>query len=74
VLGALDQVAQRLGNTRAVCRKCYVHPVVLEKFLQGTTLSSVITRRWTSQRGLDREEQALLAMLDAASANVAKVA
>ena len=32
---AIASVAQRLGNTSAVCRKCYVHPAVLECFLQG---------------------------------------
>ena len=26
----LDEVASQLGNTRAICRKCYVHPHVLE--------------------------------------------
>jgi DNA topoisomerase I len=33
VLTALDCVAQRLGNTRAVCRKSYVHPGLLEAYL-----------------------------------------
>ena len=28
VLAAIDQVAESLGNTRAVCRKCYVHPLM----------------------------------------------
>ena len=28
--GLIDEVAQRLGNTRAVCRKCYIHPAVIE--------------------------------------------
>ena len=36
VTAAIDQVAQRLGNTRAVCRKCYVHPAVIEAYLDGT--------------------------------------
>lgn len=36
VAQALDAVARRLGNTRAVCRKCYVHPVVLESYLDGS--------------------------------------
>jgi DNA topoisomerase-1 len=29
---ALDIVARRLGNTRAVCRKYYVHPLILEMY------------------------------------------
>jgi DNA topoisomerase-1 len=36
VARAIDQVARRLGNTRAVCRKCYVHPAVIEAYIDGT--------------------------------------
>ena len=36
VAGAIDEVAQRLGNTRAVCRKCYVHPAVIQAYLDGS--------------------------------------
>jgi DNA topoisomerase-1 len=35
VLEAIDHVAGQLGNTRAVCRKCYVHPAVVELFMSG---------------------------------------
>jgi DNA topoisomerase I len=35
VNAAMDRVAARLGNTRAVCRKSYVHPAVLEAFVRG---------------------------------------
>lgn len=35
VLRAIDAVAERLGNTRAVCRKYYVHPVLLSAYLMG---------------------------------------
>jgi len=33
IVAALEQVAQRLGNTVAVCRKCYVHPAVFEDYV-----------------------------------------
>jgi DNA topoisomerase-1 len=33
---AIHAVAQVLGNTPAVCRKCYIHPAVLESYLDGT--------------------------------------
>ena len=33
---AIDEVAKRLGNTRAVCRKSYVHPAVIDAYLDGT--------------------------------------
>ncbi|MFL5403471.1 MAG: DNA topoisomerase IB [Gemmatimonadales bacterium] len=36
VLRAIDRVAEQLNNTRAVCRKYYVHPVVFETYLAGT--------------------------------------
>ncbi|HEX9728093.1 MAG TPA: hypothetical protein VGA37_06295 [Gemmatimonadales bacterium] len=33
---AIDAVASRLGNTRAVCRKYYVHPVIIDAYLRGS--------------------------------------
>jgi DNA topoisomerase-1 len=33
---AIKQVAKRLGNTPAVCRKCYIHPAVLDGYLDGS--------------------------------------
>jgi DNA topoisomerase-1 len=36
VLRAIDRVAEQLNNTRAVCRKYYVHPAVFEAYLAGT--------------------------------------
>ena len=35
VIQAVDVVAKRLGNTRSVCRKFYVHPALLEGYLMG---------------------------------------
>lgn len=35
VIAAVDAVAARLGNTRAVCRKYYVHPALLRAYLMG---------------------------------------
>jgi DNA topoisomerase-1 len=34
IVAAVDQVAARLGNTRAVCRKYYVHPAIFEAYLK----------------------------------------
>jgi DNA topoisomerase-1 len=36
---ALDAVAERLGNTRAVCRKYYVHPGLVHAYLAGRTVA-----------------------------------
>lgn len=35
IVQAVDRVAARLGNTRAVCRKYYIHPVILEAYRRG---------------------------------------
>lgn len=36
VAAAIKEVSERLGNTPAVCRKCYVHPTVLGSYLDGS--------------------------------------
>jgi DNA topoisomerase-1 len=36
ILAAIDRVAERLGNTRAVCRQYYIHPVILEAYERGS--------------------------------------
>lgn len=36
VIAAIDRVARRLGNTRAVCRRSYVHPAVLDSYVAGS--------------------------------------
>ncbi len=50
---AVEAVAQRLGNTPAVCRKCYIHPVVLESYLDGLTIERVKAKA----RALAKENQ-----------------
>lgn len=35
VLAAVERVAERLGNTTAVCRKSYIHPAVIDSYLDG---------------------------------------
>jgi DNA topoisomerase-1 len=39
IIAAIDAVAERLGNTRAVCRKYYVHPALLQAYLLGHTVA-----------------------------------
>jgi DNA topoisomerase-1 len=39
VVQAIECAARRLGNTVAVCRKSYVHPVVVEAFLEGDVIA-----------------------------------
>ncbi|SNS10239.1 DNA topoisomerase-1 [Noviherbaspirillum humi] len=44
VVRAIESVAERLGNTPSVCRKCYVHPGVIESYLDGTMLEALRER------------------------------
>ena len=41
VKDAISAVAKILGNTPAVCRKCYVHPAVLETYLDGDLIEGL---------------------------------
>jgi DNA topoisomerase-1 len=38
---AIEAVAARLGNTKAVCRKCYIHPAIPECYLDGSLLETL---------------------------------
>lgn len=44
VVAAIDRVAKRLGNTRAVARRSYVHPAVLESYLDGSLGHKLVRR------------------------------
>jgi len=44
VVQAIERVAERLGNTPAVCRKCYVHPAIIESYLDGSMVEAVKQR------------------------------
>ena len=50
-MAAIRTVAQRLGNTPAVCKSCYVHPRVIDAYLQGTMLDAM--RRRTAEAMAD---------------------
>lgn len=61
---AVDQVAEALGNTRAVCRKSYVHPHVFDSFVDGTLARALAPgRRCKPMKGLDEAETAVLKFL-----------
>ena len=38
ILRAVESVAHRLGNTKAVSRKCYIHPAIFDSYLDGSLL------------------------------------
>ena len=41
IVAAIERVAERLGNTPSVCRKCYVHPAILESYIDGSMLNAL---------------------------------
>ena len=49
IVRAIEQVAQRLGNTPTVCKKCYIHPVIFESYLDGALVAAL---RQTAEREL----------------------
>lgn len=67
VIKAIESVAQRLGNTPAICRKCYVHPHVLDSYADGTLMKSLKRRAekelTESIHRLKPEEAAVLGLL-----------
>jgi DNA topoisomerase I len=70
VLEAIDRVADQLNNTRAVCRKYYVHPAVLETYQAGT-LHQALTNGsapTAADSELSPEEQAVVRLLRHAAA------
>lgn len=71
IVKAIDQVAEVLGNTRAVCRSSYIHPGVIDAFRDGVTLSDMSTAR--AAGGMLDAEARMVALLRR-SAHTRKVA
>ncbi len=63
VVEAITAVALVLGNTQSVCRKCYVHPAVLEAYLAGDLCDSLGAGKRRRKRALRADESAVLAFL-----------
>jgi len=66
ILQAVEAVAGLLGNTRSVCRKCYIHPAIIDAYLDrslGRALSERVGRRLADPHALSRFETAVLALL-----------
>jgi DNA topoisomerase-1 len=68
---AIETVAKILGNTPAICRKCYIHPFVLETYLSGNPIDGLKQR---TREALEKEvldlapaEAAVLKLLQGAS-------
>ncbi len=67
VVHAIDHVAERLGNTRAVCRKYYIHPGVIDSYLEGRVLKSPPPEKHKRERpsaALRRDELEIMKFLE----------
>ncbi len=42
ISGVVKEVAEHLGNTPAICRKCYIHPAVLTAFAEGRVVGRIL--------------------------------
>jgi DNA topoisomerase I len=63
IVAAVDRVADELGNTRAVCRRCYVHPAVLDAYRAGLTIGRLTAYRRGAAKKLRQMERRLVALL-----------
>lgn len=63
----IDEVAVKLGNTRAICKKSYIYPALLENYLSGDLMPFLkkITKAKDiiGEKGLNADEKVLLSFL-----------
>jgi DNA topoisomerase-1 len=67
VLEAVDEVAQRLGNTRDIARASYISPRVVDHYMEGSVIAyygELIEEIVAQQEGLTEGEEALLELLN----------
>ncbi len=68
IVQAVESVAKRLGNTPAICRKCYIHPAIFQGYLDGTLAEGLRAHADAMLRdtgsGLSAEEVAVTAYLE----------
>lgn len=67
IVAAVESVAQKLGNTPAICRKCYIHPAIFDGYLDGSLADGLRAHADAmlrgSEGGLTAEEVAVTAYL-----------
>ena len=66
VVRAIESVAERLGNTKAVCRKCYIHPRIIESYMDGSLIEHLhqeVSKMLKPLHSLNPEEAAVLVLL-----------
>lgn len=76
VKAAIERVAARLGNTPTICRKCYVHPEIVNTYVEGSLLLNVKARAEHELRQnlskLLPEEAAVASLLESRLRRMAK--
>jgi DNA topoisomerase I len=67
IIRAVEKVARHLGNTPAICRRCYIHPAILDGYLDGTLVDALAakTQAYLKENvdGMSAEEAAVTAFL-----------
>jgi DNA topoisomerase-1 len=67
IVRAIETVAEKLGNTPSICRKCYVHPAVIDAYMDGAMLEGLRARAEQELaedlHELPPEEAAVMALL-----------
>lgn len=69
IVETVRAVAELLRNTPAVCRRCYIHPAVLDAFEAGALATLAVSR---TPRGLRVDEAAFVALLRYAGRRIGK--
>src|SRR6266542_1767148 len=63
IIRAVEKVARHLGNTPAICRRCYIHPAILDGYLDGSLLDTLAakTQAYLKEHveGMSAEEEAV---------------
>ncbi|HEX7231935.1 MAG TPA: DNA topoisomerase IB [Candidatus Binatia bacterium] len=70
IVRGVEVVARKLGNTRAVCQKCYIHPATVKAYFDGTlpeSLSRPVLAAREPQNGLTDDEAAVMMILEESS-------
>lgn len=44
IVSAIENVSKQLGNTPTICRKCYVHPAIIDAYMDGDTIATIKQR------------------------------
>ena len=63
IVRAVESVAKQLGNTKAVCRKCYIHPAVFDAYIDGSMMDTVAQRARRAAKRMDKLTEGEAAVL-----------